>query len=685
MAWLNFKNTLFSKIGNHIPKFTVKNEYHPPWFDSECLVKCKEKDKLHKLIKQNKTMKSELKFKTFRREYKTLIKNKMRANLDYSDRNILTKKFWSHVKSYKNSSRIPEVISYEGVTATDPLAKANMFNKYFYKQFSEPSCYETDIDFTNDSTFDIDFSASRIKPLLDNLDINKAQGPDAISGAVLKNCSKTLAYPLSILFTLTFNTGYIPQEWKLANVVPVFKKDDKNKVINYRPISLTSLVMKVLERILYDELFTRTIDKIDKRQHGFLKNKSCNTNLLLFTESIARSLHEKIGTDVIYFDFAKAFDTVSHDLILQKLKIQYNIDGTLLKFFTEYLRCRKQRVIMENVVSENVDVLSGVPQGSILGPLLFVLFINDIYANIDKDTNIALFADDTKIWRDINSEADCEILQKDINSLSMWSRNNKMSFHPDKCKALSIYDQRPNFVKILPFAHQYYNINGSIIEFCKNERDLGVIVNSNFKWNDHHDKILKKAHQMLGFTKRTCHFIIDARKRRSLYLSLVRSNFEHGSIIWRPLNETEINDFEKLQKKALKWIRKEENMHYDDETYIKKCCQSNLAPMKIFFDINDLTFFHKIIYESVPISLPDYIEPYTGQGRLRQANLDSLSYVCTFTSNSYPSSRPPFYKSFFYRVIHTWNGIPLNLRNIENVHKFKQELVYHYLNIHSMN
>ena len=178
--------------------------------------------------------------------------------------------------------------------------------------------------------------------------------------------------------------------------------------------------MKVLERILYDELFIRTIDKIDKRQHRFLKNKSCNTNLLLFTESIARSLHEKIGTDVIYFDFAKAFDTVSHDLILQKLKIQYNIDGTLLKkFFTEYLCCRKQRVIMENVVSESVDVLSGVPQGSILGPILFVLFINDIYANIDIDKNIALYADGTKIWRDMNSEADCEILQKDISSLSM--------------------------------------------------------------------------------------------------------------------------------------------------------------------------------------------------------------------------------------------------------------------------
>ena len=289
------------------------------------------------------------------------------------------------------------------------------------------------------------------------------------------------------------------KNWKNQNlnqkhfhIIPVHKKDDKNKVTNYRPISLTSLVMKVFERILYDELLTRTIDKIDTRQHGFLRNKSCNSNLLLFTESIARSLHEKIGTDVIYFDFAKAFDTVSHDLILNKLKSQCSIDGTLLKFFTEYLRNREQRVILDNVISESVDVLSGVPQGSILGPLLFVLFINDIYENINKDSNIALFADDTKIWRDINSELDCETLQNDINTLSIWSRNNKMSFHPDKCKALSIYDCRPVFVKVLPFDLRYYYINGNIIEFCENERDLGVIVSSNFKWDEQHDKILKK-------------------------------------------------------------------------------------------------------------------------------------------------------------------------------------------------
>ena len=190
IAWQNYQKILFSKVDNHIPKFLVKNEHQPPWFDSECFKKCKEKDKLHKLFKLKNTLQAELKFKASRHEFKTLIRSKMRANLDYCDRNILTKKFWSHVKSSKNSSRIPEVISYEGITANEPLAKANMFNQYFYNQFSEPSCHDTNIDFTNDCTFDIDLSNSRIKPLLDNLDINKAQGPDAISGAVLKNCSK---------------------------------------------------------------------------------------------------------------------------------------------------------------------------------------------------------------------------------------------------------------------------------------------------------------------------------------------------------------------------------------------------------------------------------------------------------------------------------------------------------------
>ena len=132
-------------------------------------------------------------------------------------------------------------------------------------------------------------------------------------------------------------------------------------------------------------------------------------------------------------------------------------------------------------------------------------------------------------------------------------------------------------------------IDSNDIDFSVCEKDLGVLMNERLRREDHHSKVLNKAHQMLGFTKRTCHFISDTRKRQMLYLSLVRSNFEHASIIWRSTTETAVNEFEQLQRKALKWILKEENLHYDEETYLKKCYQTNLSPTKVFFDINDLT------------------------------------------------------------------------------------------------
>ena len=675
IMWSNFKNAVLDKVNVHIPKFTIKSEYQPPWFDSECYAKCKDKDKLHKIYKTKKTLTSEIKFKTARKEFKTLIKSKMRANLVSDNRNILHKKFWSHVKSTTKLTRIPEVVSYGGKTASDSIEKAKMFNEYFRRQFSEASNYSINIDFQNDRSFDIDFSESRIKSILSALNVNKAQGPDGINGAVLKHCSDSLVYPLSKMFNLVYNVGCIPSEWKTSNVVPVHKKDDKSDIENYRPISLISLVMKVFERVLYEELLNRTEDKIDPRQHGFLRNKSCNTNLLSFTNSVAFTLHDKIGVDVVYFDFAKAFDTVTHDLILNKLKNQYKIDGNLLKLFVNYLQGRKQRVILDNSSSEYIDVLSGVPQGSILGPLLFILFINDIYMGLDNDTNIGLYADDTKIWRNIYSEHDCAILQKDINTLYDWSIKNRMHFHPEKCKILQIHNNEPLCTKLLPLAKHHYFINGEFIEFIECQRDLGVLVNSRFKWDDHQQKVLNKAHQMLGITKRTCHFIIDRRKRRSLYLSLVRSQFEHCSSIWRPNTDTEISIFEKLQKKAVKWIFNEQNYHYDVEVYLNRCSQLKITPMSTFFDIRDLILFHKIVYERIPISLPTFIKPYTGYGRLRNANLDSLSFISDAFSNVLnSSSRSPFYKSFFHKVLHTWNRLPFLIRSIPNEPQFKHKV-----------
>ena len=259
--------------------------------------------------------------------------------------------------------------------------------------------------------FDIDFDQTTVQRLLSNINSNKAQGPDGIHGKILKNCTTGLAFPLTKLFKVSYNSGYIPQEWKLANVVPIFKKGDKCQVENYRPISLTCLVMKIFGRIVKTKLLALTGHLIDQRQHGFLEQKSCTTNMVNFCDNLSLSLNDRITSHIVYFDFAKAFDSVNHDILFHKLKTSYNIDGILLKFLENYLKDRHQRVVINGETSSTLKVNSGVPQGSILGPILFVLFINDISDDLSEGTDIVLYADDTKIWRKILSPLDNIILQ----------------------------------------------------------------------------------------------------------------------------------------------------------------------------------------------------------------------------------------------------------------------------------
>ena len=194
----------------------------------------------------------------------------------------------------------------------------------------------------------------QVQRLLETLNSNKAYGPDGLHGELLKNCAAGLAYPLSLIFQISYNSGSLPSEWKLGHVVPIFKKGDKHDVSNYRPISLTCLVAKILERIVKEKLLALTDTLIDPKQHGFMESKSCATNLVGLCDSLALSLNENIRTDIVYFDFAKAFDSVNHDLILHKLKTNFNINGRLLKFLTDYLRDRKQQVLISGKSSSSV-------------------------------------------------------------------------------------------------------------------------------------------------------------------------------------------------------------------------------------------------------------------------------------------------------------------------------------------
>ena len=678
ISWPVFKEVLSKLCDVYIPKKSVRYQFQPPWFDSDCDKILSEKEKWRaKSQSDSGTEEDHEMYRSLRRKYKKIVNEKMRLNVvDESDTSLISKKFWKYVKSKSKSSRIPETVRYNNRFRTKPLDQANLFNEYFYDQFSDASLYEIDIDINAEDKFlDLEFHELDVLLLLKSVNSSKAAGPDGIHGMVLKNCAVSLAKPLTSLFNASFVTGCIPDEWKLASIVPVHKKDDKVSVENYRPISLTSLVMKVFEKCIRKELMHETEKFLDQRQHGFINGKSCTTQMVPFTYNLALGLNNKSKIDVIYFDFAKAFDSVSHDIILKKLKEEYGVNGTMLRFVKSYLQGRQQQVVVGGVKSGVLPVKSGVPQGSILGPLLFVLFINDMFNCISEGTNIALYADDTKIWREINYSKDHFILQGDIDNLNTWSISNKMKFHPSKSKALSVTNQR-SILNHLPCTIFNYKLGPNFIDYVNSQVDLGVTITTKLLWNSHCDKLAKNASSKLALLMRSCHFTIDKKQKRAFYLTVVRSIFEHCSIIWHPLSPNQLSKFDAIQKKAVKWINGQQFDHYTELEYIEKLKKLCILPIKYKFAVTDLILFFKIMNCLVPIALPEqFTVVQSNNVRLtRQTAAIKEDNDITTVNCSIKPSCDSFRNCFFYRTMTLWNSIPYIIRQQPSITKFKSQV-----------
>eukprot|EP00116_Pleurobrachia_bachei_P003713 sb/3463975/ len=291
-----------------------------------------------------------------------------------------------------------------------------------------------------------------------------------------------------------------------------------------------------------DNLYARiyfTKHQLDSRQHGFLSGKSCTTQLIPFTHSLVEAYDEKARVDIVYFDFSRAFDSCNHDLILHKLKYQFGVDGQLLSFIKSYLSNRFQKVVLDGESSDVLAVLSGVPQGSILGPILFVIFINDIFLEVNNDTCISLYADDTKVWRRIVYMTDHILLQQTVDNLYNWSVRNLMHFHPAKCHVLSVGNPslcRSNLFANLPFFNFIYSLGEDELNYVSSQRDLGVAICDNLNFNYHCESILNTMVFKFNLLRRSCFFLKRSCHKRTLYLSMVRSLVEHCNQVWSNLN-----------------------------------------------------------------------------------------------------------------------------------------------------
>ena len=359
-----------------------------------------------------------------------------------------------------------------------------------------------------------------VHTILKSLDKNKSSGPDEIPPIVLSQCANYLAPSLCALINKSLELGQFPEIWKSANICPTYKSGDKSDITNYRPISLLSVASKVAERCIFHRIYPLLHDQIYTLQHGFMKGRSTVTQLLQVLHDIQKSVIKGEQVDMVYLDFEKAFDKVPHDLLIEKLQ-SFGIYGNLLKWLNSYLTNRQQRVVLEGKSSSWLELTSGVPQGSILGPLLFILYINDMPLKLRHST-IALFADDSKCYRRITKVQNCQELQDDINHLFKWSVEWGMSFKIEKCFVLSINQSNQH----QPFK---YTMNDVILSTVNEVKDLGIFLDTKLSWDKHIRYTTANARKLTGLIKRTVGHSAPVSVLQQLYSSIVMPQLEYAN------------------------------------------------------------------------------------------------------------------------------------------------------------
>ncbi|GBL97014.1 putative RNA-directed DNA polymerase from transposon BS [Araneus ventricosus] len=364
-------------------------------------------------------------------------------------------------------------------------------------------------------------------------------GIDNIPPLIIKGCAEFLVYPLLALFSLSLRTNTFPHDWKLTKIVPVLKKGNAEECKNYRPIAILSPLSKSFEIIIHRKLNTQVKYVISSAQHGFMTKRSTSTNLLCLTDKVISAFEDNCQLDVIYTDFSKAFDLIDFGILMKKLRtIGFHVN--LAQCLFSYLSNRTLYVYFNNVVSDSFSNTSVVPQGSILGPLVFILFINDLCGELCF-SGCLLFADDLKFFRQKRFNADAALLQNNLDNLYQWCIVNKLLLNVEKCRILS-------FTRNSQLIFYSYQINGILLCRSRSVTDLGVTFDTRLDFTQYIDNIVSNAYTKLGFIKfNTSHFS-GVLALKDLFFTIVRSGFEYCCLVWDPYNKIKIKIIEQVQK-----------------------------------------------------------------------------------------------------------------------------------------
>ena len=380
------------------------------------------------------------------------------------------------------------------------------------------------------------------------LDTSKAYGVDGIPPKILKEGRSELFKPLCNLFNFSLEAMKVPSVWKKSNIVPIHKKNSMSDLRNYRPVSLLCCLSKVMERIVFKYIFNFFKDNfvLSDDQSGFQPGRSTTTQLIEIYHELCKSLDSGKEVRVVFLDISKAFDRVWHLGLIYKLKLA-GINGNLLGWSTDYLSDRYQRVVINGQYSDWGEINAGVPQGSVLGPLLFLIFINDIVLTV-SNCNIRLFADDTCLFLEVDNRTECAtLINEDLKNIATWAKNWFIDFSATKTKSLTVSNKRDS------------HLNPAIIfkeediEEVSSHTYLGVQIANNLKWKDHISNVATKARKKLNLML-PLKFKLDRKSLEIMYKSFVRSTMDYASVIWGGSYKSDIDKLEKVQIDAMRLI-----------------------------------------------------------------------------------------------------------------------------------
>ena len=646
--WIAFEQFISSLIVSHVPLRTIINNQSS--CSSNVKKLCRKTWKLHKLWKKNRTPESYAKYldasklsqrakraEIYNREHKVL----QSANMDT---------FWKYINSkltYK--SPLPCLLDSNNSIVSDDMGKANLLNKYFSSVFTQDDNISRNwnIEPPDSDCSEISTTPVQVYEKLKKLAPKMSCGPDDIPPFFLNRLASVICTPLSIIFNCSLQERKIAEQWREAHVNSLFKQGNPNLGINYRPISLTCASCRVLESFIADSVKNFLTDVVFEGQHGFLTKKSTVTQLFESYEDWTLELDKNKSIDIVYIDFAKAFDTVSHCKLISKLKA-YRLSDQLIDWITDYLSNRSQRVKVGSKLSDKCSVISGVPQGSVLGPLLFLIFINDLPKCI-RDCIVKLFADDCKLYIAFSSPLLLlNPLQIALNSLSVWAGCSQLIIQPTKSAILHVGRKNPSFD---------YQLDNESIPSVETIRDLGVIMNKTLTFDQHIESIVKsaivKANLILRVFKTRKHsFMIQ------MFNTFVRPRLEYACQIWNPHNLNLINKIEKVQRNFTKRLPLIKNLPYPNRLDFLNIDSLELRRLHL-----DLVFVYKLLHGHFNVDASKYFTFKTSRTRgnswalvKKHSNKDVRKYA------------------FSQRIINIWNFLPDTSVNAMTVPSFKISL-----------